>query len=98
MVRAGSNLWRADEATALQRMRISVSPIRFAWAGIVQSVTIPTEIRSESKHATKHSLKSGGAMHPHDGAAVAIRTGALRTETQRQVRKQSKMKHQAYRG
>jgi hypothetical protein len=83
---------------ALQGLWISVSPSRFAGAGIVESVTIPTEIRSESKHATKHSLKGGVAIHDHDLAAVAVRTGALRTETQWQVRKQRKMKHQAYRG
>jgi hypothetical protein len=88
----------ADEATALQGLWISLSPSRFAGAGIVESVTIPAEIRSESKHATKHSLKSGVAIHPHDGAAVAVRTRALRTETQGEVRKQRKMKHQAYRG
>ena len=55
--------------------------------GIVESVTIPTEIGSHSKHATKHSLENGVAIHPHDGAAVAKRTGALQTETQRQVGK-----------
>jgi hypothetical protein len=75
---------------------ISVSPRRFGWAGIVESVAIPTEIRSQSKDAAKHALESGAGIHPHDGAAVAKWTGALQTETQWQMRKQRKMKHHAY--
>jgi len=58
-----------------------------AWAGIMESVTIPTEIGPHSKHVTKHSLENSVASHRHDRAAVAIRTGAFQTETQRQARK-----------
>ena len=62
----------------------------------MESVTIATEIGSHSEDATKHSLKNGIAFHPHDGAAVAIRTGALQTETQRQAGKRRKQKVHAY--
>jgi hypothetical protein len=86
-LRAGSNHWSADERAILQALWISVSPRRLAWAGIVESVTIPTEIGSHPKHARKHSLENGVAIHPHDRAAVAKRTRALQTETQRQVGK-----------
>ena len=62
----------------------------------MESVTIPTEIGSHPEDATKRPLKNGVAFHPHDGAAVAIRTGALQTETQRQAWKWRKQKVHAY--
>ena len=55
-----------------------------AWAGVVESVTIPTQIGTQAKHATKHSLENRAAIHLHDRAAFAIRAGAFQAETQRQ--------------
>jgi hypothetical protein len=62
----------------------------------VESVTIPTQIGSNSEDATKHSLKNSIAFHPHDGVAVAKRTEALQTETQRQAVQWRKQKLHAY--
>ena len=62
-------------------LSIRAASRELAWAGIVESVTIPTEIGPHSKHVTKHSLENSVAIHPHDPAAVAIGTGVRQAET-----------------